>query len=69
MALPVPSDDRWAQDVVLRLFDQLGCDGVDAGALDQSLRQQLGTPVYATDLDAAGVRRARSGAKPEPQPE
>jgi predicted dinucleotide-binding enzyme len=69
IALPVAGDDRWAKDVVLRLVDQLGFDGVDAGALDQSWRQQPGTPVYATDLDAAGVRRALAEAKPERQPE
>jgi hypothetical protein len=43
---------------VLRLVDELGFDGVDAGGLDESWRQQPGPPVYTTDLDAAGVRRA-----------
>ncbi len=69
IALPVAGDDRRAKDIVMRLVDQLGFDAVDAGGLDESWRQQPGTPVYATDLDAAGVRRALAEAKPERQPE
>jgi 8-hydroxy-5-deazaflavin:NADPH oxidoreductase len=65
IALPVAGDDKRAKDVVIRLLDQLGFDGVDAGGLDESWRQQPGTPVYGTDLDAAGVRQALAEAKPE----
>ena len=65
IALPVAGDDRRAKDVVIRLLDELGFDGVDAGSLDESWRQQPGTPVYGTDLDAAGVRKALAEAKPE----
>ena len=64
-ALPVAGDDERAKRVVLRLVDELGFDGVDAGGLDQSWRQQPGTPVYTADLDAEGVRRALGEAKPE----
>ena len=59
---------RRAKAVVLRLVDELGFDGVDAGGLDESWRQQPGTPVYTTDLDAEGVRRALAAAKPERTP-
>jgi hypothetical protein len=38
---------------------------VDAGGLDEFWRQQPGTPVYATDLDAEGVRRALAEASGE----
>jgi len=65
IALPVAGDDARAKAVVLRLVDELGFDGVDAGGLDESWRQQPGTPVYTTDLDADGVRRALSEARPE----
>ena len=58
IALPVAGDDKRAKDVVIRLLDELGFDGVDAGSLDQSWRQQPGTPVYNRDLDAAQVRDA-----------
>ena len=65
IALPVAGDDPAAKQVVLRLVEELGFDGVDAGPLDESWRQQPGTPVYGTDLDAAGVRRALAEARPE----
>ena len=58
-----------AKAVVLRLVDQLGFDGVDAGGPDESWRQQPGTPVYAADLDAAGVRRALSEARRDRTPD
>ncbi len=69
IALPIAGDDDAAKDIVLRLIDELGFDGVDAGGLDESWRQQPGTPVYGTDLDAAGVRRALSQASRERTPE
>jgi 8-hydroxy-5-deazaflavin:NADPH oxidoreductase len=67
IALPVAGDDDSAKSIVLRLVDELGFDPVDAGGLDDSWRQQPGTPVYAADLDAKGVRRAlaeASGKRP-----
>ncbi|MEZ0167441.1 NADPH-dependent F420 reductase [Microvirga sp. TS319] len=69
IALPVAGDDPEAKAVVLRIVDELGFDGVDAGGLDESWRQQPGTPVYATDHDAEGVRRALAEARPERGPE
>jgi len=65
IALPVAGDDQRAKEVVMRLVDQLGFDPVDAGGLDESWRQQPGTPVYGADHDAAGVKRALSEASPE----
>ena len=63
IALPVAGDDKKAKDVIIRLLDELGFDGVDAGGLDESWRQQPATPVYGSDLDADGVRRALAAAK------
>jgi predicted dinucleotide-binding enzyme len=65
IALPVAGDDPRAKEIVMRLLDQLGFDGVDAGGLDESWRQQPGTPVYGTDLEAEGVRKALKEARPE----
>lgn len=65
VALPVAGDDPAAKAVVIALLDELGFDGVDAGGLDESWRQQPGTPVYGADLDAAGVREALAKASPE----
>jgi 8-hydroxy-5-deazaflavin:NADPH oxidoreductase len=67
IALPVAGDNP-GKAVVLRLVDELGFDGVDAGGLDESWRQQPDTPVYTTDLDTEGVRRALAAASPERTP-
>ncbi|HEX5387709.1 MAG TPA: NAD(P)-binding domain-containing protein [Gemmatimonadales bacterium] len=65
IALPVAGDNQRAKDTVIRLLDELGFDAVDAGTLDESWRQQPGTPVYATDFDAAGVKGALGKASRE----
>jgi len=65
IALPVAGDDGAAKAVVMLLIDELGFDPVDAGGLDESWRQQPGSPVYTGNLDAAGVRRALAAASPE----
>jgi predicted dinucleotide-binding enzyme len=68
IALPVAGDDKRAKDIIIDLLDQLGFDGVDAGTLDESWKQEPGTPVYGTDFDAAGVKRALAEAKQERTP-
>ena len=65
IALPVAGDDPAAKAIVLDLVNDLGFDPVDVGGLDESWRQQPGTPVYAADLDMAGVKKALSEARPE----
>jgi 8-hydroxy-5-deazaflavin:NADPH oxidoreductase len=69
IALPVAGDDAKAKAVVMNLVNDIGFEPVDAGGLDESWRQQPGTPVYAADFDAAGVRRALAQATPERKPE
>ncbi len=65
IALPVAGDDKGAKAVIMKLIDELGFDPVDAGTLDESWKQQPGTPVYGTDFDAEGVRRGLAQAKQE----
>lgn len=65
IALPVAGDYANDKAKVLKLVDELGFDGVDAGTIDESWRQQPGTPVYAADFDAAGVKEALSRARRE----
>ncbi len=69
IALPVAGDDQHAKETVMRLVNQLGFDAVDAGGLDESWRQHPGTPVYAADFDAEGVRRALAQASKERTPQ
>jgi predicted dinucleotide-binding enzyme len=65
IALPVAGDDARAKGVVMALIDQIGFDPVDAGSIDESWRQQPGSPVYGTDHAAEGVRRALAAAIPQ----
>lgn len=65
IALPVAGDNPRAKETVIGLVNQLGFDAVDAGGLDDSWRQQPGTPVYTADFDADGVRRALAQASKE----
>ncbi|MGH3245546.1 MAG: NADPH-dependent F420 reductase [Trebonia sp.] len=63
--IPVAGDDRAAKSTVLELADLLGFDGLDAGPLADSWRQQPGTPVYTTDLPLDAARQALADATPE----
>ena len=69
IALPVAGDDPKAKEIVMDLVDALGFDPVDDGTIADSWRQQPGTPVYAGDFDAAGVKRALGEASKERKPE
>ena len=62
IALSVAGDSSDAKAAVLRLVDDLGFDPVDGGDLDNSWRQQPGTPAYCQDLEAAALRRALAEA-------
>jgi predicted dinucleotide-binding enzyme len=62
IAIPVAGDDASAKRVVSELIDALGFDPVDAGSLDESWRQEPGTPVYGADADASGARAALAAA-------
>jgi predicted dinucleotide-binding enzyme len=65
IALPIAGDDADNKKIVSDLVDELGFDPVDAGPLSQSWRQQPETPVYGTDLDVEGVKRALAEASPD----
>jgi predicted dinucleotide-binding enzyme len=64
LALPVAGDDDATKGIVMRIVEELGFDAVDAGGLDESWRQQPGTPCYGADLDAEKLRRALAEAAP-----
>ncbi|OON79736.1 NADPH-dependent F420 reductase [Streptomyces tsukubensis] len=65
VALPVAGDDEAAKRIVLDLVDEIGFDAIDAGGLDESWRQQPGTPSYGLSIDAEGIRRTLAEASPE----
>ena len=58
IALSVAGDSLDAKAAVLRLVDDLGFDPVDGGDLNNSWRQQPGTPAYCRDLEASALGRA-----------
>ena len=57
VAIPVAGDGA-AKTKVMQLVDELGFDAVDAGGLDESWRQQPGTPCYTGDFTAPELRKA-----------
>jgi predicted dinucleotide-binding enzyme len=62
VCLSVAGDDPHAKSVVLTLIDALGFDGIDAGTLADSWRQQPGTPAYCRDLNVDELRAALAQA-------
>lgn len=69
VALPVAADDATAKQVVRALIDELGFDTVDAGGLDDSWRQQPGTPVYGLREGVEAVKKALAEAPRERTPD
>ena len=65
IALAVAGDVAAAKRTVMELVDTIGFDAVDAGTIDESWRQQPGSPGYLKDYDVDGVRRALAEARPE----
>jgi 8-hydroxy-5-deazaflavin:NADPH oxidoreductase len=62
VALPAAGGPLDARKTVLRLIDGLGFDPVDTGGLNDSWRQQTGTPAYCRDLNATQLRLALAAA-------
>ena len=50
----------------LRLADELGFDPIDAGGLEESWRQQPGTPCYTKDLTAVQLKAALACSRAQP---
>jgi predicted dinucleotide-binding enzyme len=65
IALPVAGDDAKAKAIVIGLIDEIGFDGVDAGTIAESWRQQPGSPCYGQDYDADRLRGALADASPQ----
>lgn len=62
IALPVAGGPPDARAKILRLVDELGFDPVDAGSIEESWRQQPGTPCYTKDLEAPRLKEALAAA-------
>lgn len=68
IAIPVAADDTDARALAMTLVDQTGFDGIDAGPLSESWRQQPGAPCYCTDLTSEEMGEALATAEKERLP-
>lgn len=68
IAIPVAGDHPAAKAKVIDLIDELGFDGVDAGGLDDSWRQEPGSPAYGGDLPRDRLLEALQQASPGRKP-
>jgi predicted dinucleotide-binding enzyme len=64
MTLPVAGDDPSGKAIVMQLVESIGFNAVDAGGLDESWRQQPGTPAYGIEGNVEAMRQALSEASP-----
>ncbi|ANL37027.1 NADPH-dependent F420 reductase [Rhizobium phaseoli] len=62
IAIPVAGDAPEAKAVAIGLVEAAGFDGLDAGGLAASWRQQPGTPAYCTELAANELKEALRSA-------
>ncbi|MEB3369763.1 NADPH-dependent F420 reductase [Saccharopolyspora mangrovi] len=68
ISIPVAADDPRHREIGMRLVDDTGFDGFDAGTLAESWRQQPGTPGYCTDLTHDEMPNALATADAERAP-
>ena len=69
IALPVSGDTEQAKNIVAKLVNDSGFDALDIGNLNDSWRQQPGSPVYCTDLNLSQLKRNIPKAQKELLPE
>jgi predicted dinucleotide-binding enzyme len=69
VALPIAGDDKRSKDLVAILVDQSGFDSLDSGSLQDSWRQQPGSPAYCTDLSLTQLKKSIEKARRELLPE
>ncbi|MGR6520246.1 NADPH-dependent F420 reductase (plasmid) [Rhodococcus erythropolis] len=68
IAIPVAGDSDHDRALAMRLVDDTGFDGFDAGILAASWRQQPGTPCYTTDLSTAEMSTSLASAEASRSP-
>ncbi|MED3867328.1 NADPH-dependent F420 reductase [Priestia megaterium] len=68
IAMAVAGDDPAQKQIVRDVVHDLGFDAVDSGSLNDSWRQQPGTPAYCTELTKAELTKALKKANKEKAP-
>jgi predicted dinucleotide-binding enzyme len=69
LALPISGDDKQSKDLVSILVDDSGFDSLYCGSLQDSWRQQPGSPVYCTDLTLPQLKKSIEKARKELLPQ
>jgi len=62
LAIALAGDDVSSKQIVMDVVNEAGFDPVDAGSLDESWRQEPGTPAYCCDYDAEATRKGLAAA-------
>jgi len=62
LVIAVAGDDVRSKQIVMDVVNETGFDPVDAGSLDESWRQERGTPAYCCDYDAQTTRKGLAAA-------
>jgi len=65
IALPIAGDDRFSKRIVASLINDSGFDSYDHGTLQDSWRQEPGSPVYCTDLTLKQMKKSITIARKE----
>jgi 8-hydroxy-5-deazaflavin:NADPH oxidoreductase len=69
LALPIAGDNKQSKDAVSILINDSGFDSFDYGLLQDSWKQQPGSPVYCTDLTLPQLKTSIKKATKELLPE
>jgi 8-hydroxy-5-deazaflavin:NADPH oxidoreductase len=69
IALPISGDDKKSKEIASTLINDSGFDSLDIGNLQESWRQQPGSPAYCTDLTLPQLKKNIAKAKKELLPE
>jgi len=65
IALPIAGDDKQSREVVSILVEDSGFDSFEYGPLQDSWKQQPGSPVYCTDLTLSQLKKSIGKARKE----
>ncbi|HEX8606498.1 MAG TPA: NAD(P)-binding domain-containing protein [Pseudoduganella sp.] len=68
IAIPVAGDDARHKEAARQLVVATGFDALDAGMLEESWRQQPGTPAYCTELTVDELKSALAAADKQRAP-
>jgi len=68
IAMAIAGDSAKAKKIIADLANDAGFDTVDSGSLEDSWRQQPGTPAYCTELNAEELQQALQEGDKEKAP-